>query len=377
MQQVEKDIERLESEHQSKAISKRFEQLRIDDLDNELFEQRMESLLSSHTKRERPQNDLLRSKWERRSSLHSAAKLEKPEPMWHLKDLSSVQRIRQIAEGSSSVFWEARIGNSRLCAKQILQPTSKSRNVCCKSVQLMRKHPHQHLVKHFGVGSDEVTGEFFIFRELLDFSLAQLRKGNRPMSEAAASVVICQLLKALSHLHAAGIVHAGIEPSQILISTKGIVKLSGFLADPTLQTPSVYSAPEARSGLCLEVSDSWSVGSLLFEMVVGHSPIPEPDTLHPLIPGNISSLCGHFLEKCWTQDALKRPSAEQLVSDPFLAQSHGHGALVGFMRRQMNQKETSDSHLRHQLHRSPDSTRESGPCHPQKRHRSVEPPFEG
>jgi len=97
--------------------------------------------------------------------------------------------------------------------------------------------------------------------------------------------VAAHLLEALAHLHGLGIVHRDVKTGNILVAADGSVKLGDFgLAKgedlgvsltetgATLGTPG-YMAPEVIRGKeATSVSDLYSVGVVLFEMLTGGLP---------------------------------------------------------------------------------------------------------
>ena len=110
------------------------------------------------------------------------------------------------------------------------------------------------------------------------------RQGALPWEEAVATA--CQVLDAMAHLHAAGVVHRDIKSGNVMLAADGSAKLGDFgLAKgdilgggtltetgATLGTPG-YMAPEViRGGAATPASDLYSLGAMLFEMLTGRMP---------------------------------------------------------------------------------------------------------
>lgn len=98
-----------------------------------------------------------------------------------------------------------------------------------------------------------------------------------------------------------------------------------------------YMAPEiiTRSGSAGgygRKSDIWSLGCVVYEMIVGKRPWAEAESEHQIMylvgMGNVPQLSQafketvsgealDFLTKCLVTDPVKRPLASELVDDPF------------------------------------------------------------
>ncbi|WP_456480990.1 serine/threonine-protein kinase, partial [Oceanithermus sp.] len=136
-----------------------------------------------------------------------------------------------------------------------------------------------------------------------------------------------EVLAALEHLHARGILHRDLTPKNILLTEEGRPKLMDFglayLAEATrhftrtgytLGTPQ-YMAPEQAKGLALTpAADLYSFGAVLFRTLTGRPPFegehdqavlyqhvyeppPDPLELNPALPAALSAWVLRMLEK--------------------------------------------------------------------------------
>jgi serine/threonine-protein kinase len=183
---------------------------------------------------------------------------------------------------------------------------------------------HPNIVAVHDVGTHE--GRPFLAMELVQGStLAALLANGRRFQPVEAERVLAQLLSALGCVHAAGIVHRDVKPSNLLLHGELAMKLADFgiarvdgseltLAGSMVGTPS-YMAPEQCRGEAADArSDLFSAAAVLYEMLTGErafgrdtmvavmqrileqQPAPLPATLRAAAPG-LAALLDRALAK--------------------------------------------------------------------------------
>jgi hypothetical protein len=149
-------------------------------------------------------------------------------------------------------------------------------------------HPNIAAVFDTGEGADSDRGVAlpYIVMELVEGSTLRTLLDAGPLEPDRALRITRDVLDALEHSHAMGLVHRDIKPANVMLTTGGTVKVMDFgiaraideSATSLTQTASVigtaqYLSPEQAMGQKVDLrSDLYSVGCLLFELVTGRPP---------------------------------------------------------------------------------------------------------
>jgi hypothetical protein len=153
-----------------------------------------------------------------------------------------------------------------------------------RETQLLARIDDPGIVRIFDVGHAP-EGLYYV-AELVEGESLASRLASGPMSLAEACGIAEQLCRALAQAHAQHIVHRDVKPGNVLISTRGQVKVGDFgvarLADAgsegastTLAGTPRYMAPEQAQGRpATPATDVYSVGVILYEMLAGQPPFP-------------------------------------------------------------------------------------------------------
>ena len=155
-----------------------------------------------------------------------------------------------------------------------------------REIRLARKITHRNILRTYDYG--EADGVYFISMEFVrGYTLAELleESPNHQMVSRLAVGIGRQICRGLQAAHEQGIIHRDIKPQNVLIDHKGEVKVMDFgiarmaeahegmtQAGLIVGTPH-YMSPEQVQGKQLDPrSDVYSMGVLLYEMLVGEKP---------------------------------------------------------------------------------------------------------
>ncbi|MDH6580159.1 protein kinase [Kitasatospora sp. MAP5-34] len=163
-----------------------------------------------------------------------------------------------------------------------------------REAQAVARLQHPNIVSVFDsgeeVGPDGVTTPYIVMeyvegkalRDLLNEAIAQ--HGAMPVEQALE--ITAAVLSALEASHDQNLVHRDIKPGNVMVTTKGVVKVMDFGIARALQsgvtsmtqtgmvvgTPQ-YLSPEQALGKSVDArSDLYSVGCMLFELLTGELP---------------------------------------------------------------------------------------------------------
>ncbi|CAJ1823736.1 unnamed protein product [Sphenostylis stenocarpa] len=172
---------------------------------------------------------------------------------------------------------------------------------------------------------------------------------RKPFSESQVIVSTRMILKGLSLIHKAGVVHCDLKPDNLLlfppleegvefqlkIADFGLAKTKedkcdGESREMKFRGSPFYMSPESVRGEIETALDIWSLGCIIIEMMTG---LPAwhhiSSTRHlmfilafpkqsPPIPSWLSLCCQDFLSKCFSKDPNQRWTATMLQRHPFL-----------------------------------------------------------
>lgn len=211
------------------------------------------------------------------------------------------QLLNQVGEGTYGKVYKAKGEDNKIYAlKKIRMETEKEGFpvTATREIKILKQLRHYpHIIQLEDISSD--TGDIFLVFEYIEHDLSGLHTSitqlNQSWSVNNIKSAIKQLLLALGHLHSNHICHRDVKGSNVLVNSKGLIKLADFGLAKSILSPGKhihpdqeltglpnrfmtnrvvtlwYRAPELLLGSVyygLSV-DMWSVGCLLLEMFLG------------------------------------------------------------------------------------------------------------
>ncbi|MBR0345509.1 MAG: serine/threonine protein kinase, partial [Rudaea sp.] len=149
-----------------------------------------------------------------------------------------------------------------------------------------------HIIQIYFIGEDE--GQTYFVMEFVDGeSLSSVLKRETRLKPEQAAKIVYQTALGLATAHDRGVIHRDIKPGNIMIDSRGNVKIADFgialsSADLSKKLTSTgefvgtpgYLSPEVCLGKLVDQrSDIFSLGIVLFEMLAGRMPFTDESPL--------------------------------------------------------------------------------------------------
>ncbi len=208
-------------------------------------------------------------------------------------------------------------------------------------VELLATLSHRSLVTMFDVATVRLGGEMhtIIVMELIDGPTLAQRRARGPVCDLDLARLAIDMGEALAVVHARGVVHRDVKPSNILLAPSplsrrefdarladfGIATLEGgarLTATGAVLGTAAYLSPEqAVGGNVTPAADVYSLGLVLLEAITGTREFPGPalEALSarmlrdPVVPDAVHPRWATLLRAMTSREPEDRPSAEEVV----------------------------------------------------------------
>ena len=225
-----------------------------------------------------------------------------------------------------------------------------------REIAILKKLRHKNIPQLYETIISEnhiyIIMEYVPGKDLFHYIYSQK---NKKLSKKTSSKIFRQIINTLEYIHKLGIVHRDIKPENILLSSdKNSIKLVDFgLSNVynygeyliTACGSPCYAAPEMIKGLPYKgiKSDLWSVGVVLYIMLIGKLPFDDEDIKilykkikngEYSIPYDLDESCKEIIKNILEVDPEKRFGFEEIKKSNFYLFEFNEilyeGILVGF-----------------------------------------------
>ena len=175
-----------------------------------------------------------------------------------------------------------------------------------------------------------------------------IARNEDPFDEMVVGIWLAQIILGIDQMHRHKILHRDIKPANIFITKSGIVKIGDLGCVKMLSKPDeecsseygspLYLSPEVwRNGMCSHKSDIWAIGCVAHELLAREPPFATPELAYkvlnnapPPLPDSVSAPMRELIDKMLLKDHGARPSSEQILRMPCMAEHVGRWMKVAF-----------------------------------------------
>jgi serine/threonine-protein kinase len=248
------------------------------------------------------------------------------------RTISHYKILSKLGEGGMGVVYKAEdtklgrvVALKFLPAEMTKDPEAKQRFV--REAQSASSLSHPHITTIYEI--DEAEEQTFIAMECVEGESLKKKIHAGPLKLDEAIGIAIQLAEGLQEAHEKGIVHRDIKPDNVMLTPKSQAKIMDFgLArsagkttltkeGTTLGTVAYMSPEQARGEHVDHRTDIWSLGVVLYEMIVGRLPFRgdhEPAIVYSILnedpepPTTVRTGVPMELEKIVKKTLAKKPS---------------------------------------------------------------------
>ena len=154
-------------------------------------------------------------------------------------------------------------------------------NLLYNEISIHSRLVHNNIIRLYNIYEDNEK-IYLIMEYAVNGNLFEkIKESKKGLSEKIAFKYFIQMVNAIYYLHQNNIIHRDIKPENILIGKNNVLKLADFGWSKEIEFEKrstfcgtlEYMAPEIVDSQNYDFSvDTWSLGILLYEMLMNHSP---------------------------------------------------------------------------------------------------------
>ncbi|EME82485.1 uncharacterized protein MYCFIDRAFT_59581 [Pseudocercospora fijiensis CIRAD86] len=287
--------------------------------------------------------------------------------------LESYNKQKKIGQGASGSVYVARIRENapsktaqdiikqygpraQVAIKQMDLRSQPRKELIVNEIIVMKESRHDNIVNFLDAFLQEDTFELWVVMEFMEGgALTDVIDNNASITEEQIATICYETCKGLIHLHAQNIIHRDIKSDNVLLSSRGAVKITDFgfcaklteqrskratmVGTPYWMAPEVVKQKEYGSKV-----DIWSLGIMAIEMIESEPPYLNEEPLKALYliatngtprlkkPEKLSKELKAFLSVCLCVDVKSRATAEELGRHEFLQHGCSLASLSELLR---------------------------------------------
>ena len=209
---------------------------------------------------------------------------------------------------------------------------------------------HPFIIELRGINNTNPVTLNFLYEYIPGGNLANLLKTKKRFSLRNAKFYLASIITAFDYLHKKNIIYRDLRPQNILLCRNGYIKLAEFGMSKKMESditftmcgsPEYYSPEMLRKTGYNKSHDFWTLGIILYEMLIGCTPFLDSDPLKIyqkinigkiLFPNNFEKNTKFIIRHFLNLDPHKRLGCSKngiadIVDDPFFKEFDWKGLL--------------------------------------------------